>query len=84
MPRIKRVPIELEICEDSPTNYHHFKLTDPDGSKVYIGICKYCGDHKVHYASEVGYNNRITWVHPEQKSKLQEKMQQDRDKGVLT
>jgi len=59
-PRKTPKPIELDACTDSPTGYHHFRLPTPDGTKMILGVCKYCGDHKIHPITEhhLGYNNR--------------------------
>ena len=53
-----KIEIELDICEDSPTDYHHFILPVPNGDKSPVGVCKYCGDHKVHQLFDYGYNNK--------------------------
>ena len=53
-----KVEVQLDVCGDSPTNYHHFILPLPNGDKTPVGVCKYCGDNKVHQMFDVGYNNR--------------------------
>lgn len=55
-----RVEVSLDICEDSPTAFHHFILPTPNGDPVIVGVCKYCGDNKLHGTSDrvLGYNNQ--------------------------
>ena len=51
--------IKLDPCDSSPTGFHHFILPDSTGGFFQeVGVCKHCGDNKVHGKWAVGYNNQ--------------------------
>ena len=51
--------IKLDPCDSSPTGFHHFMLPDSNGGLFQeVGVCKHCGDNKVHGKWAVGYNNQ--------------------------
>ena len=51
--------IKLDPCHSSPTGFHHFMLPDSTGGYFQeVGVCKHCGDNKVHGKWGVGYNNQ--------------------------